>query len=92
MKIFLINVIIFIFSQVFTNYFYNKYDKNFYRCSKFSHKFGIIFPIINIIFILLIQKNLNSKMILLSYVSLLFTFMILTFHIYYEINTLNKLK
>ena len=90
--ILIINVFIFVFSKIFINYFYDKNDKDFYRCSKFTHSFGLIFPIINIIFILLIQKNLNSKMLIFSFVCLLsltFTFL---FHIKYDINTLNKLK
>ena len=82
----LINIIIFVLSTISTSLFYNKYEKDNYKCSKITNKFGILFPIINIIFILLIQKKLDSKILLISYLTLFLSSSMLIFHMSYGIN------
>lgn len=84
-------IFIAIFNILLTNYLYNITDKNYYRCSKFTHAFGFILPIISISFILYlynkkILKFTNNFVTHFSMVILGFSFSMISFHYNYELN------
>ena len=54
MNLLLINLILIIIMYKSIELYYIKYDKDKYKCSRHTHIFGLLFPIINILFINLI--------------------------------------
>ena len=86
MKPITINIIIFILTTISAPLYYNKYDKNYYKCSKFTHIMALSFSFTNMLFILLIQKKLDSKILLASHLLLALSSNLLLFHILYHVN------
>ena len=56
------NLLIAILTLFIINYMYYKYEKNIYKCSKETHMFGLMFPIINIILLnIILVKYVKNK-------------------------------
>ena len=85
------NVLLGVLVYIITNNFYNNYDKNYYKCSINTHKFGVMFPLINIFFInILYYNNIISKknycILIIAIIALIFSYSMMIFHLIYHFN------
>ena len=82
------NLLIAILTLFIINYMYDKYDKNIYKCSKETHMFGLMFPIINIILLnIILVKYVKIKMDFINIgiiISLILSYSMLYFHLIHQ--------
>jgi len=90
-----VNIIIVLITYFSIQQFYQKNDRQYYNCSKKTHVFGLIFPILNIIFINILyfrqQISLNNKeLYIISLVCLMLSYGMLHFHLFYQFDSTNN--
>ena len=91
MYIIFVNIIISIATYFIIDIFYRTNDKQYYRCSVKTHWFGILFPIINILFLNIIYFNSSLKLYILLISILCLYCRMGCFFFTYIINLINRL-
>lgn len=79
-----------ILSILFIHFYYNKFEKNNYKCFYITHYGAYIFSIINIAFILSIQPKLSNFQLKISFLLLFLLISLIYFHFINQTKTHKK--